>query len=106
MSADKHDTHSHTDRHDAPSHIDREHLTAQRKLAISSWVNDQFETQSLQESTPPADMDRYQHWASDPASGLTGTVYLVRDHVWYTAFDGQKMGWWDIGLVPASLDPD
>jgi hypothetical protein len=76
------------------------------QLAISSWVNDQFETASpTQLPNAPKRARRYPHWTSDPNSGITGDVYLVRELVYYTCevADGKPWLWWRIGRLPDQL---
>jgi hypothetical protein len=90
----------------------REHRTTtmptippSRRLAISSWINDQFETASPRELRHrPRDVDDYPHWTSDPASGITGDVYLGIRTVYYYAPDiPRRSGWWNIGPLPPNL---
>lgn len=80
-------------------------MSDSQKLAISSWVNDQFEIASPQElPSQPADVDDHPHWKSDPASGVTGEVYLAPQSVFYYAPDTPpRSGWWDLGRLPANL---
>jgi hypothetical protein len=80
-------------------------IPASRKFAISSWVNDQFEIASPRElDDRPHDVDDHPHWKSDPASGVTGEVYLAERVVYYYAPDiPPRSGWWDVGRLPASL---
>jgi hypothetical protein len=80
-------------------------IPASRKFAISSWVNDQFEIASPRElDDSPHDVDDHPHWKSDPASGVTGEVYLAERVVYYYAPDNPpRSGWWDVGRLPASL---
>jgi hypothetical protein len=76
-----------------------------QKFAISSWVNDQFEIASPQElPKQPSDVDDHPHWKSDPASGVTGEVYLAEGTVYYYAPNTPpRSGWWDMGILPANL---
>ena len=80
-------------------------IPVNKEFAISSWVNDQFETASPRQlEDAPDDVDDYVHWVSDPNSGITGTVYLARHHrVYYSADDQGKLLWWDIGILPPNL---
>jgi hypothetical protein len=80
-------------------------ISAARQLAISEWINDQFETAEPTElGRRPSDVDDYPSWQSDPASGLTGTVYLAEHTVYYYAPDTPpRSGWWDMGPLPAAL---
>jgi hypothetical protein len=76
-----------------------------QKFAISSWINDQFETGSPTElRRRPSDLDGHPHWKSDPTSGVTGEVYLVEQVVYFYAPDTPpRSGWWDMGRLPAEL---
>jgi hypothetical protein len=76
-----------------------------RKLAISSWVNDQFEITSPKElRRKPRDVDDHPHWESDPRSGVTGDVYLAKRVVYYYAPDTPpRSGWWNMGRLPPNL---
>jgi len=80
-------------------------IPASRKFAISSWVNDQFESASPRELRErPHDVDDYPHWKSDPASGITGEVYLAERVVYYYSPDTPpRSGWWDMGRLPGGL---
>jgi hypothetical protein len=75
-----------------------------RRFAISSWVNDQFETASPRElKRRPRDVDDFPHWKSDPNSGVTGDVYLAPRVVYYHAPDPRGSGWWTMGPPPPNL---
>ena len=76
-----------------------------KKFAISSWVNDQFEIASPKElRRPPHDVDDLPHWKSDPNSGVTGDVYLGDREVYYYAPDTPpRSGWWNMGPLPSNL---
>jgi len=80
-------------------------LPNSRKLAISSWVNDQFEIALPHElKHKPHDVNRHPHWTSDPASGVTGEVYLAPREVYYYAPDTPPgSGWWNMGPLPPNL---
>lgn len=80
-------------------------ILTSRKLAISSWVNDQFETGSPRElQHRPRDVDDDPHWKSDQNSGVTGEVYLAHRVVYYYAPDiPPRSGWWNMGRLPANL---
>lgn len=80
-------------------------LADDKKLAISSWVNDQFETGSpIELRRRPRDVDDLPHWKSDPNSGVTGDVYLGDRDVSYHAPDTPpRSGWWNMGLLPSNL---
>ena len=80
-------------------------IPASREFAISSWVNDQFESGSPTELRGrPDDVGDHPHWKSDPASGVTGEVYLAKRVVYYYSPDTPpRSGWWDMGRLPASL---
>ena len=80
-------------------------IPTSRQFAISSWVNDQFESGSPRElRRRPRDVDDHPHWQSDPASGITGDVYLAERVVYYYAPDTPpRSGWWDMGRLPANL---
>jgi hypothetical protein len=80
-------------------------IPTDQQLAISEWINDQFETAEPQElSRPPRDVHELPHWTSDPASGLTGDVYLGSQTVYYYGPDTPlRSGWWNMGSPPAFL---
>jgi hypothetical protein len=80
-------------------------IPTSRKFAISSWVNDQFETASLRElGHGPRDVDDHPHGKSDPNSGVTGEVYLAERVVYYHAPDTPpRPGWWNMGRLPSNL---
>jgi hypothetical protein len=80
-------------------------IPTSRKFAISSWVNDQFETASPRELRHrPRDVDDHPHWKSDPNSGVTGEVYLAERVVYYYAPDTPpRSGWWSMGRLPSNL---
>ncbi len=79
-------------------------IPTSRKLAISSWVNDQFEIASPTElDRKPRGIDDYPHWTSDPASGVTGDVYLGDRVVYYAPDTPPRSGWWDMGALPSNL---
>jgi hypothetical protein len=80
-------------------------LSTGKKFAISSWVNDQFETGSPTElRRRPHDVDDHPHWASDSNSGVTGEVYLAEREVYYFAPDTPpRSGWWNMGPLPSNL---
>jgi hypothetical protein len=78
-------------------------ITSDQQLAISSWVNDQFEVAEPEElRRAPDDVDDLPHWTSNPDSGVTGDVYLGDREVYYFAPDTPpKSGWWNMGPLPA-----
>ncbi len=80
-------------------------FTPQQELAISSWVNDQFETSSPHPiKNPPRGIAKYPHWKSDPQSGVTGTVYFVKGIIFYSAPGAQgKIAWWNLGPLPPGV---
>jgi hypothetical protein len=80
-------------------------IPTRTKFAISSWVNDQFETASPKELRhKPLGVDKYPHWTSDPNSGVTGEVYLAERVVYYYAPDTPPgTGWWSMGRLPPNL---
>jgi hypothetical protein len=80
-------------------------LSQGRKLAISSWVNSQFEIATPRElRRKPHDVARHPHWKSDPQSGVTGDVYLATREVYYYAPDTPpRSGWWNMGPLPPNL---
>lgn len=80
-------------------------LPDDKKFAISSWVNDQFEIASPTELRgAPHDVDDLLHWKSDPNSGVTGDVYLGDREVYYYAPDTPpRSGWWNMGSLPSNL---
>jgi hypothetical protein len=79
--------------------------STRKKFAISSWVNDEFETGSPTElRRRPRDVEDRPHWASDPNSGVTGEVYLAKRAVYYFAPDTPpRSGWWNMGPLPSTL---
>jgi hypothetical protein len=83
----------------------RASFSPDRQQLISSWVSDQFEmTRPRTLAAPPDALAACQRWESDPDSGITGTVYVSDDKVYYSATMGSgKMGWWDVGPLPAAL---
>lgn len=83
-------------------------IPASREFAISSWINDQFETGSPRElRRRPRDVDDHPHWKSDPNSGVTGEVYLAERVVYYYAPDTPpRSGWWSMGRLPSNLRSD
>ncbi|HZS41821.1 MAG TPA: hypothetical protein VFF06_33560 [Polyangia bacterium] len=80
-------------------------LTKQQKFAISSWVNDQFESGGPEQiKKTPKNIAKFPHWKSDPNSGITGTVYLDKWIVFYSAVVAPKVThWWNLGPLPANL---
>jgi hypothetical protein len=81
-------------------------FTKQQKFAISSWVNDQFETGiPRQIRKPPRNIASSPHWKSDPASGITGTVHVEpRWTVIYSAVVAPRTThWWNMGKLPVNL---
>jgi hypothetical protein len=83
-------------------------IPATRQLAISKWVNDEFEVAEPTElDDRPRDLDDYPSWKSDPESGVTGTVYLAKETVYYYAYDTPpRSGWWSMGPSPPELRGD
>jgi len=75
------------------------------QLQISEWVERRFETAEPEElAHRPGDLDDYPSRQSDPQSGLTGTVYLADDKVYYYAADTPpKSGRWGVGALPPEL---
>jgi hypothetical protein len=73
-----------------------------KQFKISSWVNDRFEVgpSPREMAGPPRGMDLQHtpHWASNPDSGITGTVYKEKSHIFYNA-----PGWFNIGTLPSGL---
>jgi hypothetical protein len=94
----------------APGRIARMHeISERRRFEISTWVNDQLEGPSAPEIPKPhRDLDDYPSWRSDPDTGITGTVYLAPETVYYSIPDppADQTGWWDIGELPESLGGD
>ena len=84
--------------------------SAHTQFAISKWVNDQLEDPSppCEIPTPHRDFDGYPSWQSDPASGITGTVYLAPETVYYSISypAPDQTGWWEIGELPEALRGD
>ena len=81
-------------------------ISTQRKFEISKWINDQFETGEPPEIPhPPRDLDDDASWQSDPDSGITGTVYLAPETVYYSipAPTPSQTGWWNMGQLPERL---
>jgi hypothetical protein len=82
------------------------HISPERQLEISTWINDEFE---VGEPPPlehaPRDVDDYPSWKSDPESGVTGTVYLAPHTVYYNVPNNPKPEpqWWDVGELPERL---
>ena len=76
------------------------------RLDVCSWIDGQFETQSLTQLANPPTIAECSVWTCEAASGLVGIVALVRRTVYYAAVTGpNQTGWWRIGSVPRSVMP-